>query len=88
MEDARFVRFTDADGPSGTARPTRPTTAGTSHRGSSRSPDLASFAVHRLTGTGATNKGMALFPRLVAGHHLALSRTDGENISLARRRTA
>ena len=27
---------------------------------------------------------MALFPRLVGGHHLALSRTDGENISLAR----
>ena len=84
MEDARFVRFTDVDGTIGY----RATYTAYDGRDIAprliTSPDLTSFAVHRLTGTGAHNKGMALFPRLVAGHHLALSRTDGENISLAR----
>ena len=84
MEDARFVRFTDADGVVG-YRATY--TAYDGHDIAPRlitSPDLSEFAIHRLTGSGAHNKGMALFPRLVGGHHLALSRTDGENISLAR----
>ena len=82
MEDARFVRFTDDDGTIG-YRATY-----TAYDGQDiaprliTSPDLSAFAIHRLTGTGARNKGMALFPRLVGGHHLALSRTDGENISL------
>lgn len=84
MEDARFVRFTDADGAVG-YRATY--TAYNGHDIAPRlitSPDLNEFAIHRLTGSGAHNKGMALFPRLIGGHHLALSRTDGENISLAR----
>ncbi|GAA1992862.1 glycosylase [Microbacterium pumilum] len=84
MEDARFVRFTDADGVVGY----RATYTAYDGRDIAprliTSPDLAEFAIHRLTGTGARNKGMALFPRLVGGHHLALSRTDGENISLAK----
>lgn len=84
MEDARFVRFTDADGAAG-YRATY--TAYDGRDIASRlivSSDLRDFAIHRLTGSGAHNKGMALFPRLVDGRHLALSRTDGENISLAR----
>ena len=84
VEDARFVRFTDADGTIGY----RATYTAYDGRDIAprlvTSPDLTSFAVHRLTGTGAHNKGMALFPRLVGGNHLALSRADGENISLAR----
>lgn len=83
VEDARFVRFTDADG---TVEYRATYTAYDGRDIAPRlitSPDLTSFAVHRLTGTAARNKGMALFPRLVAGRHLALSRTDGENISLA-----
>lgn len=84
MEDARFVRFTDADG----VVAYRATYTAYDGRDVAprliTSPDLAEFAVHRLTGSGAQNKGMALFPRLVGGQHLALSRTDGENISLAR----
>ena len=83
VEDARFVRFTDADGITG-YRATY-----TAYDGAHIAPrlittsDLESFAFHRLTGAGARNKGMALFPRLVGGRHLALSRTDGENITLA-----
>jgi predicted GH43/DUF377 family glycosyl hydrolase len=48
------------------------------------SPDLRRFSIHRLTGTAARNKGMALFPRIIRGTHFALTRTDGESISLAR----
>ena len=83
VEDARFVRFTDADG---TAAYRATYTAYDGARIAPRlitSSDLTSFEFHRLTGSGARNKGMALFPRLVAGRHLALSRTDGENITLA-----
>jgi predicted GH43/DUF377 family glycosyl hydrolase len=83
MEDARFVRFTGADGVTGY----RATYTAYDGRDIAprliTSPDLREFTIHRLTGSGAHNKGMALFPRLVGGLHLALSRTDGENISLA-----
>lgn len=84
MEDARFVRFTAEDG-SAEYRATY--TAYSGHDVAPRlitSPDLTSFAVHRLTGDAARNKGMALFPRAVGGSFLALSRTDGERILLAR----
>lgn len=83
VEDARFVCFTDADGVTG-YRATY-----TAYDGSHiaprliTSPDLVTFAFHRLSGTGARNKGMALFPRLIGGRHLAVARTDGENLSLA-----
>jgi predicted GH43/DUF377 family glycosyl hydrolase len=83
VEDARFVRFADEDG----ALSYRATY--TAYDGNAiaprlmTSPDLVRFAFHRLTGSGAHNKGMALFPRLVHGRHLALTRVGGENISLA-----
>ena len=82
MEDARFTRFVDDDG-SIEYRATY--TAYDGHRIAPRlllSPDLRHFRAHRLAGPAAHNKGMALFPRLVNGRHLALCRTDGENISL------
>jgi predicted GH43/DUF377 family glycosyl hydrolase len=83
MEDARLVRFTAADG-STAYRATY-----TAYDGRDiaprliTTPDLVSFAIHRLSGPSARNKGMALFPRTVNGRHLALARTDGESISLA-----
>ena len=83
MEDARFTRFLGDDG----AVEYRATyTAYDGHQIAPRlllSPDLRHFRTHRLAGEAARNKGMALFPRLVAGRHLALCRSDGENISLA-----
>jgi predicted GH43/DUF377 family glycosyl hydrolase len=84
MEDARFARTTAADGS------TEYRATYTAYDGRAiaprliTSPDLATFSIHRLSGSAARNKGMALFPRLVGGEHLALSRTDGQNISLAR----
>ena len=83
VEDARFVLFTHPDGRT-EYRATY--TAYDGHRIAPRlitSADLVGFGIHRLAGPGALNKGMALFPRLVGDKHLALSRTDGETISLA-----
>ncbi|NQX11646.1 glycosylase [Microbacteriaceae bacterium VKM Ac-2855] len=48
------------------------------------SRDLQTFTAHRLTGPPASNKGMAFFPRRVGGERLALTRTDGDTLSLAR----
>ena len=82
MEDARFTRFTDGD----TVEYRATYTAYDGHQIAPRlllSHDLRRFRVHRLAGPAAHNKGMALFPRLVGGRHLALCRADGENISLA-----
>jgi len=39
--------------------------------------------VRQQTGKPATNKGMALFPRLIDGRFRAISRWDRENISVA-----
>jgi predicted GH43/DUF377 family glycosyl hydrolase len=83
MEDARFTRFVAEDG----GIEYRATyTAYDGHQIAPRlllSADLRHFRTHRLAGAAARNKGMALFPRLVDGRHLALCRSDGENISLA-----
>lgn len=82
MEDARFTRFVADDG-SVDYRATY-----TAYDGQQIAPrllvttDLQHFHTHRLAGPAARNKGMALFPRLVGGRHLALCRTDGERISL------
>ncbi len=83
VEDARFTLSTDTDDPT----PYRATY--TAYDGRNIAPrlltsaDLTTFDSHRLTGHGARNKGMALFPRRVGGRHLAISRGDGENISLS-----
>jgi predicted GH43/DUF377 family glycosyl hydrolase len=84
VEDARFVRFTAEDG----AVDYRATY--TAYNGltiASRmivSEDLRDFAMYNVSGSAAANKGMAFFPRTIDGTHWALTRTDGENISLAR----
>ncbi len=40
------------------------------------------FSATPLSGPGARNKGLALFPRKVGGRYLALSRADRENNTL------
>lgn len=82
IEDARFTLFRDDDG-STTYR-----AAYTAYDGRAIcnrllvSPDLTSFTSFPLTGPGARNKGMALFPRRVGGRHVALSRADGMTIGV------
>jgi predicted GH43/DUF377 family glycosyl hydrolase len=83
MEDARFVRFT---APDGTVDYRATYTAYDGKHITPRlltSPDLRVFTTSPLTGPAARNKGMALFPRLVAGRHYALCRSDGETTSIA-----
>jgi predicted GH43/DUF377 family glycosyl hydrolase len=78
MEDARFVRFTDGEDLIYYA-------TYTAFDGSQVAPqllqtsDFRTFTVSPLSGPSARNKGMALFPRRIAGRYAALSRWDREN---------
>jgi predicted GH43/DUF377 family glycosyl hydrolase len=78
MEDARFVRFDDGEGPVYYA-------TYTAFDGSQVAPqlletsDFRTFTVSQLSGPSARNKGMALFPRRIAGRYAALSRWDRES---------
>ncbi|QEO10819.1 glycosylase [Protaetiibacter larvae] len=83
MEDVRFVRFVDDDG---TVDYRASYTAYNGHAISSRlitTLDFVRFSIRRLTGAPARTKGMAFFPRRVDGRLLALTRSDGESVSLA-----
>ena len=79
IEDARFVRFIDDDG-SVTYYATY-----TAYNGFRILPqlmvtkDFVTFKIITLNGRAIQNKGMALFPRLISGSYVMLSRQDGEN---------
>ena len=45
--------------------------------------DFVRFRISTLNGSAAQNKGMALFPRLIRGKYVMLSRKDRENLFLA-----
>jgi predicted GH43/DUF377 family glycosyl hydrolase len=80
IEDARFVRFEDDDG---SYRYLAPYTA---YDGRVMLPqlletsDFATFKISTLNGPEVQNKGMALFPRRIAGHYAMISRQDNENV--------
>ena len=77
IEDARFVRFTDADGSVAYYA------TYTAYDGAAIMPkllrtcDFYSFRVMPLYGAGAHNKNLALFPRRVNGQFAMLARIDG-----------
>lgn len=48
-----------------------------------RSPDLRQFHAAALSGPGAHDKGLAIFPRQVGGRYLAMSRADQESNAVA-----
>ncbi|HMI86847.1 MAG TPA: glycoside hydrolase family 130 protein [Polyangiaceae bacterium] len=83
MEDARFVRFTE-DGGAFKYYATY-----TAYDGFEIVPqlietdDFVTFTIATLNGRAAQNKGMALFPRLINGKYVMLSRRDRENLHLA-----
>jgi predicted GH43/DUF377 family glycosyl hydrolase len=83
MEDARFVRFEEADGT------VRYYATYTAYDGFEIVPqlietsDFRTFTIATLNGAAAQNKGMALFPRRVGGKYLMLSRHDGISLQLA-----
>jgi predicted GH43/DUF377 family glycosyl hydrolase len=78
MEDARFVLF--SDGADSTYYATY-----TAFDGAQVAPhlletsDFRTFTSSQLSGPSASNKGMALFPRKIAGRYAALSRWDRES---------
>ena len=76
MEDARWVRFCDDDG---TVTYHATYTAWDGEHIAVQlltTTDFVSFTSTQLTGQGAANKGMALFPRRIGGRYAALSRWD------------
>jgi len=83
MEDARFVRFVESDGAA------KYYATYTAYDGFEILPqlieteDFVSFTISTLNGSAAQNKGMALFPRRIAGKYVMLSRKDRENLYLA-----
>ena len=85
MEDARFVRFTDADGTVDYRATYTANQSGSPHTRSQliRTPDFRTFEVSRLFGTAVGEKDMALFPRLVNGRYMAMSRWDGRHNAVA-----
>jgi len=82
MEDARFTRLVDDGGV------VRYCATYTAYDGWHVAPqlvetaDFLTFRVTQLNGPAAKNKGLALFPRKVAGQYLALSRYDRERSSI------
>ncbi|MDQ3384804.1 MAG: glycoside hydrolase family 130 protein [Actinomycetota bacterium] len=84
MEDARFVRFREADGS------TSFYATYTAYDGFEILPqlietnDFCSFEISTMSGQSAHNKGMALFPRPIDGSYVALSRPDRENLHVVR----
>jgi hypothetical protein len=83
LEDLRLVHLTELDG-STSYRGTYPAFDETHVTPALlRTVDLLTFDSQQPTGVAAHNKGMALFPRPVAGRYLALSRWDRESTSLA-----
>ena len=79
IEDARFVRFVDDDGT------VIYYATYTAYSGETILPqlikttDFLSFKIDTLYGKQVHGKGMALFPRKIAGKYAMLSRQDGEN---------
>ncbi|MEX1135223.1 MAG: glycoside hydrolase family 130 protein [Acidimicrobiia bacterium] len=79
MEDARFVRFVSDDAS------VRYYATYTAFDGFQILPqlietsDFVFFRIATLQGSGARNKGIALFPRMIDGRFAALSRQDNEN---------
>jgi predicted GH43/DUF377 family glycosyl hydrolase len=82
IEDARFVAFAGDDG-SVLYRATYVAYDGQHIQTHAiATTDFLTFRFSPLTGSGAQNKGLALFPRKVGGRHLALSRWDRESCSV------
>ncbi len=82
IEDLRLVRFVDDDG-NVTYLGTYTAFSGVDLREELlRTTDFKTFDLTALGGSAAHAKGMALFPRKIAGRYAMLGRQDHENISL------
>jgi predicted GH43/DUF377 family glycosyl hydrolase len=81
IEDARFVEFDHGDRK--TFYATYTAYSGVAIRSELiETRDFASFRMSPLTGSASHNKGMALFPRKIAGKFAMVGRQDNENLYL------
>ena len=81
VEDARFVEFDERG--TKTFYATYTAYTGRSIRSEMiETRDFASFRMTPLRGDAARNKGMALFPRKIAGKYAMIARQDNENLYL------
>ena len=81
IEDARFVEF--SDGGRKIYYATYTAYSGRAIRSELiETADFLSFRMTPLKGTAARNKGMALFPRKIAGKYAMIARQDNENLYL------
>ena len=79
IEDARFVRFEDEG--EATYYATYTAYDGETVRTQLlETADFVDFRISTLNGRHANSKGMALFPRKIAGKYAMISRTDGANL--------
>jgi predicted GH43/DUF377 family glycosyl hydrolase len=81
IEDARFVEFYEA----GKRTYYATYTAYTGRSISSElleTQDFVTFKMSHMSGSATRNKGMALFPRKIAGHYAMIARQDNENLYL------
>jgi predicted GH43/DUF377 family glycosyl hydrolase len=83
IEDARFVEFETDGNEEKTFYATYTAYSGKAIRSELlQTSDFVSFTMTPLTGTAATNKGMALFPRKIDGRFAMIGRQDNENLYL------
>jgi predicted GH43/DUF377 family glycosyl hydrolase len=81
IEDARFVEF--KDGTQRTFYATYTAYSGRAIRSELlETTDFQSFRMTPLSGSAASNKGMALFPRKIDGRYAMIGRQDNENLYL------
>ena len=81
IEDARFVEFEEAGARTYYATYTAYT--GRSIRSELiETQDFVTFRMSSMSGSATNNKGMALFPRKIAGQYAMIARQDNENLYL------
>ena len=81
IEDARFVEFDE--GGRRTYYATYTAYTGRNIRSELlETRDFVTFSMARMNGSATSNKGMALFPRRIAGRYAMIARQDNENLYL------
>ncbi|WP_198526923.1 glycoside hydrolase family 130 protein [Sphingomonas sp. Ant20] len=83
IEDLRLVRFADYDGTVSWLGTYTAYSGQGIRQELLRTADFCSFALDTIHGSAGAGKGMALFPRRIAGRYAMLGRADNETISLA-----
>ena len=82
VEDARFVEF-DGEGVATYLASYTAYNGRTVSQQLLETDDFVTFKSSPLAGRGARNKGLAIFPRQIAGRYVALSRHDRESNAIA-----